>query len=79
MPLERKQFILKWFLEINLIKESVPNLENRLHKICRNGVIFSDLLNRLSGKSDVIKGINRQAKTISHIKANYFKIFNYLK
>jgi hypothetical protein len=29
--------------------------------ICKNGVIFSDLLNKLNGKEDIIKGINRKA------------------
>lgn len=51
--------ILKWFVDINLIKDNIPNLDQKLPKICKNGVIYSDLINRLNGKNDVLKGINR--------------------
>ena len=49
--------------------------------ICRNGVIYSDLLNRLNEKSEVIKGIARNAslENPAQMKANYEKVFNYLR
>ena len=42
-------------------------------------MIFADLINRISGKNDVIKGINRNSKGHSDVKANFLKVLNFFK
>ncbi len=39
-------------------------MERKLPKICRNGAIFFDLINRLEGKDNVIRGLNRNPKNM---------------
>jgi len=72
--------VLKWLISICLIKDNISNIGKKLHKICRNGVIFADIINRIEGRNHkVIKGINRNTKKDSYINANYKKIFGFLK
>ena len=51
----------------------------KLPKICRNGVIFFDLLNRLSGREEVLKGALRNPKNAREIKHNYRRVLDYMK
>lgn len=76
---EIKSKILDWLFSINLIKEHIPDLEWKLPKICRNGLIFSDLLNKLEGRQEVIKGIIRNNDSKGNINANYLKIMHFLQ
>ena len=46
-------------------------MERKLPKICRNGAIFFDLINRLEGKEDTIRGLYRNPKNQTQINANY--------
>jgi len=46
--METKSKLIQWLKEICLIKQGVSNLEGKLPKICSNGVIFSDILNRVN-------------------------------
>jgi hypothetical protein len=48
-------------------------------RYCRNGVLVSDLLNKIAGKTTLIKGINRNPTSITAINANFDKIMSYLK
>jgi hypothetical protein len=51
-----------------------------LPEYCRNGVLFSDLLNHLAGSRDeAIKGLNRNPRNLSSVNGNFEKVFNYLK
>jgi len=77
---KEKKKVLKWLYSICLIKDSIKGLDKKLHKICKNGVIFADIINRIDGRNQtVIKGINRNTKKHSYINANYKKIFKYLR
>ena len=83
IPLKQtvKTKLFQWLIEINLIKANIKGLQERLFKICKNGVIFADIINRLESrqKSDVLKGITRKPKKPAEIHANYTKIFDYFK
>ena len=71
---------MKWLRSICLIKEGVKSLERKLHKICKNGVIFADIINRIEGRNqNIIKGIHRKPKKKSYINANYQTVFKYLR
>jgi len=75
-----KKRVIKWLRSICLIKEGVKSLERKLHKICKIGVIFADIINRIDGRNqNVIKGIHRNAKKISYINSNYQRVFKFLR
>ena len=73
-----KNKIYLWLIEIGLIKgknikkEDIPNLFS-------NGILFCDLINRLEGKNEIIKGIIRKIKKKSEAQININKFLNYLK
>ena len=74
--------VLRWLVEdVNLINAqlSIPKLMADLPKYCRNGVLFGDMLNRLSGREEVIKGLHRTPKNLTAISANFEKVLTYLK
>ena len=74
--------VLRWLVDdVKLISASlsISKLIVDLPKFCRNGVLFGDLLNRLGGRGDVIKGMHRAPKNMTAISANYDKVLGYLK
>ncbi|CAD8132611.1 unnamed protein product [Paramecium octaurelia] len=76
---EQKQQLIDWLKQIRLIKSNAQGLENKLPKICKNGVIFFDLINRLTGRDEVLKGALRNPKSLREIKHNYRRVLDYLK
>ena len=77
----RKIYLYQWLISINLLKENLKNnLIEKLPKICRNGVIFADIINRLESrdKADILKGIARKPKKQAEIHANFTRVFDYL-
>lgn len=42
-----KEKITSWLKSIALIKDNITGLEKSLPKICKNGVIFFDLINHI--------------------------------
>ena len=74
--------MIKWLREdVKLIgsQMTAQKLSTDLPRFCRNGVLFGDLLNRLSGKDQIIKGLNRAPKNLTSINANFDKVLSYLK
>ena len=74
--------VIRWLVDdVKLISNqlSVPKLLSDLPKYCRNGVIFGDLLNRLCGRDEVIKGLHRAPKNMTAIQANFDKVLTFLK
>ncbi|KAL4463923.1 hypothetical protein ABPG74_005860 [Tetrahymena malaccensis] len=76
---QQKERSLKWLYDICLIKKDIKDIKEKLPKVCKNGVIFLDIINRIQGKGDTITGINRNTKNMSQIRANYTKLFYYLR
>lgn len=82
MDEKTKLRVLTWLKED--VKLIAPHLSPQkllldLPKFCRNGVLFSDLLNRLQGRGEVVKGINRVPKNMTMIGANWDKVLGYLR
>lgn len=73
-----KNKLYEWLLSINLIKENIKVNLNKFHKICRNGVIFADIINRMESKNEVLTGIARKPRKTAEIHANYTKVFDFL-
>ena len=77
-----KYKLIKWLQEdVKLIGNQIAPqaLSVDLPKFCRNGVLYGDLLNRLNGREEVVKGLNRAPKKLTSINANFDKTLSYLK
>lgn len=46
---------------------------------CRNGVFFFDLVNKICGKNEALKGVQRTPKNMTQVKANFSKVMNFFK
>lgn len=62
-----------------MIKVKQDKLLTDLPQYCRNGVLIFDLVNRLNGKHDILKGLDRNPKNISSIVSNFNKVLEYLR
>jgi hypothetical protein len=74
--------LLRWLIDdVKLINGSlsIQKLIEDLPKFCKNGVLLGDLVNRLHGRDEVIKGLNRNPKNSTAIVANFDKIFGYFR
>ena len=57
-----KMKIIDWLSnEVRLLKPTPDNTQliANFHQFCRTGVIFGDLINRLNGRNEIIKGMHR--------------------
>ena len=76
--------IIDWLSnEVRLLKPTPDNTQliANFHQFCRTGVIFGDLINRLNGRNEIIKGMHRNPPkgNMSQIMANFNKIMDYFK
>jgi hypothetical protein len=79
VDLKTKHRVLDWLIiDVKLLRRN-DNLINELPLYCKNGVFFSDLINRLNGKAPIMKGIDRNPKNITSILANVNKILEYFR
>lgn len=69
---ERESVVL-FMKQIKLIKENISTdgLVQKLHKICRDGVLFYDLVMKMEGRGCRLQGINRKPKNNAQILHNY--------
>ena len=72
-----KTRLYSWLISIDLLKENLKNIIEKLPKICRNGVIYADIINRLEPRGETLKGISRKPKKTAEIHANFQKIFDF--
>ena len=73
-----KNKIYLWLIDIGLIKEKNIKKED-IPNLFSNGILFCDLINRLGGKNEIIKGIIRKIKKNSDVHININKCLNYLR
>jgi hypothetical protein len=78
IPIQLKQKIYNWLLDINILKDKNLKID-LIPKLCINGVLLCDLVNRCEGKNEIIKGIIRRTYTRSHIQVNINKVLEYLR
>ncbi|KAM3133327.1 hypothetical protein pb186bvf_014620 [Paramecium bursaria] len=76
---DQRIMLVEWLKDIRLIKANASQLQDKLAKICKNGVIFFDLINRLSGREEALKGAIRNPKNQGQIKQNYRRVLEFLK
>lgn len=73
--------LTKWLQDDVLLLGVHLTLESlvlNLPKYCQNGILFADLVNRLQGREPVIKGLNRNPKSVTLIQSNIRKVLDYL-
>lgn len=74
-----KQRVLEWLgNEVKLLKVNQRLLDD-LPLYCKNGVFLCDLANRLSGRANTIKGVDRNPKNVTHILNNFNRVLDYLR
>ena len=59
-----KERIIDWLAEIRLIRKSAVRVE-QFPEYCKNGVIFADLIGKILGRGEAVKGIQRKPKNVT--------------
>lgn len=75
---ELKESLIVYLEELDVIRPGTVNTD-LLISVCRTGVLYADLVNRLEGKSEVIKGIERNPKNRTQALNNLTKTLEYLR
>lgn len=78
VPDSLKDSLLDWIEGLNILRRGSLDKE-LLPSICRTGVLFCDILNRLQGKSAVLRGFERTPKNRTHAHNNMNKVLEYLR
>ena len=78
IPETLKESLVEWLDGLHIIRRDV-NVVALVPNICRTGVLFCDLVNRLEGRSEVIKGIERNPKNRTQALANINKVLEHLR
>ncbi|KAL4456258.1 hypothetical protein ABPG74_014219 [Tetrahymena malaccensis] len=78
---ETKARLYRWLVDITLIKDEFDSKNvDRLAKFGKNGALFADLLNRITGKTNpLFNGIFRGAKNSSQVNVNFNKAFSFMR
>ena len=77
-PNSQKIKLSQWLINLGIIKNKNLSI-NEVPNLFSNGVLFCDLLNRLAGKNEIIKGIIRKTNSKTQNQININKVINYLK
>ena len=72
-----KERLFSWLQSLDLVRKSVRIEE--FPSLCTNGVLICDLINRLEGRSEAIKGIERNPKNRTNVQSNFAKGLGYLR
>lgn len=78
VPESMKERLIGWLEESGVVKKGSLN-SAVLPELCRAGVILSDLVNRLEGKNEVLRGIQRHPKNNTAALANINKVLEFLR
>jgi Calponin homology (CH) domain len=78
IPETFKEAIIDWFEKLNIIKKDSNSLQ-LITDVSRTGVLICDLINRIEGKIEIIKGIERNPKNRTQALANINKALEYLR
>jgi Calponin homology (CH) domain len=78
VPESLKETLISWLEDLNILRRGTVNTQ-LLPSICRTGVLFCDLINRLEGKSEPVKGIERNPRNRTQALANMSKALDHLR
>lgn len=72
-----KEHLFSWLQSLSLVRRTVKIEE--FPGLCTNGVLVCDLVNRLEGRAEAIKGVERNPKNKTSVQANFTKALTYLR
>lgn len=72
-----KDHLFCWLQSLNLVRRGVKVEE--LPGLCTTGVLLCDLVNRLEGRLEAIKGVDRKPRNRTSVQANFTKALTYLR
>jgi hypothetical protein len=78
IPESTKERFILWVEDIGLIRKNSID-KGMFASIVRSGVFLCDLINRVEGKNEIIKGIHRQPKNRTAALTNIKKALDYFK
>lgn len=78
ISIEEKKSIIEWLISINLLNSMATSYFDRFHEICKNGVIFPEIISYHKGRSGEFPYFKNPIKS-AEIHSNYQKVFSYLK
>ena len=73
-----KESLVDWLEGLHIIRKD-SNVLALVPNICRTGVLFCDLVNKLQSRSEVIRGIERNPKNRTQALANVNKVLEHLR
>jgi hypothetical protein len=78
VPEAMKEKLIAWLEETGVVKKGSLN-SAVLPELCRAGVILGDLINRLEGRNEVLRGIQRHPKNNTAALTNINKALEFLR
>ena len=78
VPEELKESLIYWLEDLNILRKDSVNTQI-FPSICKIGVIFCDIINRIEGKTITIKGVERNPRNRTQALANINKALEYLR
>ena len=78
VPEALKDSLIHWLEDLGIFRKGLLNTQV-LPSICSTGVPFCDLINRLEGKSEPIRGVERNPRNRTQALANINKALEYLR
>ena len=78
IPESLKEGLVEWLEYLHIVKKDISSV-HLIPNICRTGVLLCDLINRIEGRTEIIKGIERKPKNRTQALANVNKALEYLR
>ncbi|CAG9330151.1 unnamed protein product [Blepharisma stoltei] len=73
-----QEAVIEWLESLQLVRKGSLNYQ-LLPNVCRTGVLFCDVINRLEGRKEAIKGVERAPKNRTQALTNVNKVLEFLR
>jgi hypothetical protein len=72
-----KQQLLQWLKSYSIVPRKATT--SHVPELCKDGAVLCQLINRLNGRVEVLKGVHLEPKRGSAVSANVNKLLSYLR
>jgi hypothetical protein len=72
-----KQQLLQWLKSYSIVPRKTTT--SHVPELCKDGAVLCQLINRLNGRVEVLKGVHLEPKRGSAVSANVNKLLSYLR
>lgn len=69
--------MVEWLIAINLLNSSSTKYLHQLHSICKDGVVFIEIMNYYKGRGKEVCYF-KEPKRAAELNSNYQKLFAFL-